>query len=134
MLAGVSEADSAGEHDMADAHGPTRERDPVAAAFRELEQNWASDDAHRRFIALCAAHAALGEAGRRYRGVREADPARREDAARRLQQVTAAALEQLALARSARPQRSRRMMWLMVGICGFFVIQAVLALLRARSH
>jgi hypothetical protein len=110
------------------------EQDMVEAAFRELERNWASEDAHRRFIALCAAHGVLGEAGRRYRGVREADPARSDDAARRLQAVTAAALEQLALARSTRPTRGRRMMWLMVGICGFFVIQAVLTLLRARSQ
>jgi hypothetical protein len=106
----------------------------VETAFRELERNWASDAAHRRFIALCAAHEALGEAGRLYRGVRETDAARSDDAARRLQAVTSAALEQLALARSTRPARGRRMMWLMVGICGFFVIQAVLTLLRARSQ
>lgn len=129
MLFGVSEAQGGGE-----ARTAAREQDMVEAAFRELERNWASEDAHRRFIALCAAHGALGEAGRRYRDVRESDPTRSEDAARRLQAVTAAALEQLALARSTRPTRGRRMMWLMVGICGFFVIQAVLTLLRARSQ
>jgi hypothetical protein len=108
--------------------------DPLATAFRELERNWESDDAHRRFIALCATHGALDEAGRRYNGARTADPARAEDVARRLQQVTAAALEQLAQARSVRPARGRRLMWLMVGICGFVVIQAFLTLLRVRSQ
>jgi hypothetical protein len=127
MLAGVSEAGGAGG-------SASEQQSMVTAAFRALERDWQSDDAHRRFIALCAAQGALGEAGRCYRGVRDGDPARSDDAARRLQQVTAAALEQLAQARSARPARGRRLMWLMVGICGFFVIQAVLTLLRARSH
>jgi hypothetical protein len=130
MLIGVSDAQGG----SGEARSAAREQDMVEAAFRELERNWASDEAHRRFIALCAAHGALSEAGRRYSGVRQADPARAEDVARRLQAVTAAALEQLALARSTRPARGRRMMWLMVGICGFFVIQAVLTLLRARSQ
>lgn len=126
MLSGVGEPRG--------GSGEARERELVETAFRELERNWVSDDAHRRFIALCAARGALGDAGRRYRHVRESDPARSDDAARRLQQVTAAALEQLARTRSARPPRSRRAMWLMVGVCGFIVIQAVLALLRARSQ
>lgn len=116
------------------AQAESNARELVAAAFRELERNWADDGAHRRFIALCASQAALDEAGKHYRAVRDADPTRREEAARRLHDVTNAALQQLSLARSARPERSRRMMWLMVGICGFVVIQAVLTLLRARSQ
>ena len=109
-------------------------RELIAAAFRELERNWSDDAAHRRFIGLCAAQGALDEAGKSYRAVRDADPARRDEATRRLNDVTNAALQQLMLARSARPERGRRMMWLMVGICGFVVIQAVLTLLRARSQ
>jgi hypothetical protein len=104
------------------------------AAWRELERDWASDAAHRRFIGLCAAQNALDAAGRNYRSVRDSDPTRREEAARRLNDVTAAAIEQLSLARAARPARGRRMMWLMVGICGFFVVRAVLTLLRLRSQ
>jgi hypothetical protein len=107
---------------------------PIDAAWRRLEQEWSSDDAHRRFIAFCAAQEALDQAGRRYRAVRDGDPTRREDAARRLDAVMAAAMQQLARARSPGPAPKRRIMWLMVGACGFVILQAVLALLRRGSH
>ena len=77
---------------------------------------------------------ALDQAGRRYRAVRDADPTRREDAARRLGAVMGAAMEQLAQTRSPSPAPKRRIMWLMVGACGFVILQAVLALLRRGSH
>jgi hypothetical protein len=122
MLAGVPEAGN-------------DTRALVAAAFRELERDWASNDAHRRFIKLCAMHGALDEAGRSYRALRDADPARADEAGRRLNDVTQAAIEQLSLARTVRPAtRGRRMMWLMVGVCGVVVIRAFLALLHARSQ
>jgi hypothetical protein len=106
----------------------------VGAAWRKLEAEWDRDEAHRRFIAFCAQHGVLDQAGRRYRAVHEQDPARSQDAARRLNAVTAAAIEQLSLARAVRPTRKRRVMWLMVGACGFVIIQAVLALLRRGSQ
>jgi hypothetical protein len=53
---------------------------------------------------------------------------------RRLNAVMAAALEQLTSARTKPRDPSKRMMWLMVGACGFFVIYAVLTLLRVRSQ
>ena len=106
----------------------------IEAAWRKLEQEWASDEAHRRFIAYCAQHDALERAGRRYREVRDADPARRESAARRLDAVMAAAVEQLSLTRVRTPPRKRRLMWLMVGACGFLILQAFLALLHRGSQ
>jgi hypothetical protein len=106
----------------------------VDAAWRRLQDDWASDEAHRRFISLCALQGALDDAGGRYRAVRDSDPARREQAERRLKEVIAAALEQLQLARSPRPARAGRVMWLLVGVCGFVVIQAILTLLRVRSQ
>lgn len=106
----------------------------IEAAWRKLEQDWSSDEAHRRFIALCAHQGALDQAGRRYRALRDQDPARREDAARRLNAVMAAALEQLVQTRAPAPARKRRIMWLMVGACGFLIVQAVLALLRLGSQ
>lgn len=113
--------------DGADATG-------VGAAWRRLEQDWDNEEAHRRFIAFCAMHGALDHAGRLYRAVRDADPVRRDDAARRLNAVMAAAVEQLSLTRTPRSARSRRLMWLMVGACGFVIIRAVLALLHRGSQ
>lgn len=110
------------------------ERALIDAAWDKLQADWQSDEAHRRFISLCALHGALGEAGRRYRATREADPARAADVERRLSAVMAAALEQLSSARTKPREPTKRLMWLMVGVCGFIVIQAVLALLRVRSQ
>jgi hypothetical protein len=106
----------------------------IDAAFRKLEQDWASDEAHRRFIAYCAQHDALAQAGRRYREVRDSDPSRRDAAARRLDAVMAVALEQLSLTRVRTPPRKRRFMWLLVGACGFLILRAFLALLHRGSQ
>jgi hypothetical protein len=106
----------------------------LEAAWRKLEQDWDSDEAHRRFVAYCAQHGALDQAGRRYRQVRDANPARRDAATRRLSAVMVAALEQLSLARTPPRAARRRLVWLMVGACGFLLLQAVLALLHRRSQ
>lgn len=110
------------------------ERVLIGAAWDKLQAEWQSDEAHRRFIALCATYGALGEAGSRYRALREADPARSGEIELRQKAVMAAALAQMSGARTPRPARKNRMMWLMVGACGFVVIQAILALLRVRSQ
>jgi hypothetical protein len=106
----------------------------VEAAWRKLEADWDHEEAHRRFISFCAQHGVLDQAGRRYRAVRDTDASRSQNAAMRLNAVTLAAIEQLSLARAARPPKPRRLMWLVVGACGFVIIQAVLALLRRGSH
>lgn len=102
----------------------------IAAAWSELERAWQDPDAHRRFVALCAARGALPRAGQLYRGVRDSDPRRAEEAGRRLDAVTAAALAQLAATKSPPAPPRRRMMWLIVGACGFAAFYAVLTLLR----
>lgn len=106
----------------------------IEAAFRKLESEWDNPEAHRRFITLCSAHDALAEGGRLYRIVKERDPSRAAEAARKLDAVTLAAVEQLALTRTPRAARRSRTMWLMVGACGFAIVYAILTLLRARSH
>jgi hypothetical protein len=110
------------------------ERALIDASWNKLQADWQSDDAHRRFIALCALHGALGEAGSRYRTLRETSPELAPDVDRRLNAVMAAALEQLERARTKPRERGKRAMWLMVGACGFVVIYAVLTLLRVRSQ
>jgi hypothetical protein len=125
-------SEGAGEQ-LADAGAGAGEH-LVHAARRALERDWAHDGPHRRFIKLCALQKQLDTAGARYRAVRDGDPARSAEAARRLEQVIGAALEQLALARTPPRARGRRMMWLMVGVCGFVVIRAILTLLRVRSQ
>jgi len=110
------------------------ERALIESAWDRLQADWQSDEAHRRFISLCALHGALSEAGRRYRDASAADPSLSTDVERRLKAVMAAALEQLTSARTKRRDPSKRAMWLMVGACGFMMIYAILTLLRVRSQ
>jgi hypothetical protein len=107
--------------------------DPFDAAFRELEAHWTEDAAHRRFIAFCATQGALAEAGRRYRKVREEDPERRDEAARRIDAVLAQAMQHMELLRSEARPPSHNLRWV-VGACVCLAIFALLSILRARSH
>jgi hypothetical protein len=107
--------------------------DPFEAAFRELEAHWGEDAAHRRFIAFCATQGQLGEAGKRYRKVREEDPARREEAARRIDAVLAHALQHMQLTKTEVKPGARNLRWV-VGACVCLALFALLSLLRARSQ
>jgi hypothetical protein len=107
--------------------------DPFETAFRELEAHWTEDAAHRRFIAFCATQGALAEAGKRYRKVREEDPERREEAARRIDAVLAHALQHMQLTKSEVTPTARNLRWV-VGACVCLALFALFTLLRARSH
>ncbi len=101
-------------------------------AWAEVESHWEDDDAHRRFIALCAMQGALPTAGQRYRAVRDSDPARSERARRQIDAVLAAALASLDLTRDPRAQGRRRVVWIGYGLSLFFLLYALLAILRGR--
>jgi hypothetical protein len=120
--------------DAREAAHPPAEADPFGVAWQEVDRNWADDAAHRRFIAFCAAQGALDQAGGRYRRVRDSDPARRAEAARRIDAVLAAAIQNMNLARTERPQRRSRLQWMAFGVSIFFVLYALLSVLRGRPH
>jgi hypothetical protein len=69
--------------------------DPIEEAWAQVETDWKSEEAHRRFVGLCAALDRLPDAGKRYREVRETDPSRREDAIKRIDTLIALAAQQL---------------------------------------
>ncbi|MEM7434601.1 MAG: hypothetical protein AAF436_05565 [Myxococcota bacterium] len=69
--------------------------DPVDEAWGGVEAEWESDEAHRRFVGVCVALDRLPEAGKRYREVRERDPARREAAAAQIDKLLALATQRL---------------------------------------
>ena len=108
--------------------------DPFDLAWREVEAHWTEDSAHRKFIAFCASQGALHEAGRRYRAVRDSDDARRDDAKKRIDAVLASALQSMEVLRDSRPQHTKRLQWVAVGMCVFLVLYALFSMLRARSH
>lgn len=117
-----------------EAQPPAPHPDPFEVAWREVEAHWTEDAHHRRFIALCAAQDALQEAGRRYRQVRDTDPARREEAARRIDAVLAAAFQRIQATRTEPKPRARRVQWVAFGISAFFIVYALLSVLRARPQ
>lgn len=69
--------------------------DPIDEAWAKVEADWGNEEAHRRFVGVCVALDRLPEAGRRYRDVREGDPARREEAARHIDRLIALATQQM---------------------------------------
>jgi hypothetical protein len=69
--------------------------DPIDEAWARVEAEWGDENAHRRFVGVCVALDRLPEAGKRYREVRESDPARREDAAKQIDTLIVLATQQL---------------------------------------
>jgi hypothetical protein len=74
---------------------PSCSVDPIEEAWARVEAEWGNDDAHRRFVGVCVALDRLPEAGKRYREVRETDPARRDDAAKQIDTLITLATQQL---------------------------------------
>jgi hypothetical protein len=87
--------------------------DPIEEAWAQVEADWGNADAHRRFVGVCVALDRLPEAGKRYREVRETDPARREDAAKRIDTLIALATQQLQDTRVTPPstEHKRTLTW-----------------------
>jgi len=69
--------------------------DPIDEAWARVEAEWGDEDTHRRFVGVCVALDRLPDAGKRYREVRETDPARRDDAVRQIDTLIALATQQL---------------------------------------
>lgn len=112
--------------------GPTSDQ-AVTTAWAEVEASWGDEQVHRRFIALCVMKGALPTAGKRYREVRDSDPARSEVARRQIDVVMAAALSSLDLTRAPRPKTRSKVLWIGYGLSAFFVLYTLLAILRGRA-
>ena len=80
----------------------------LEAAWARAEAEWDDDDAHRKFIALCASFGRLDAAGGRYRAVRESDPERAEVAKKQIDRIVAHAMATLQVTRTEPSERPRR--------------------------
>lgn len=80
---------------------------PAAAenAWRQLQDHWDDEQAHRRFVALCQAVGALSYAGGQYRQVSDQRDAREAMARRQIDAVVASAAAELFAQRQPAPQR-----------------------------
>lgn len=87
--------------------------DPIDEAWARVEADWGDAEAHRRFVGVCVALDRLPEAGKRYREVRETDPARSEEAANQIDRLIALATQQLhdTRVRPATNEHKRTIQW-----------------------
>ena len=110
--------------------------DPFEAVWQEVVSAWSDEAAHRKFIAFCASQGALAEAGKRYRRVREEDPDRAKQAARWIDAVLAAAMENMQLMRGIEEPaaQARPLKWLAFALSSFLIVYALLVLLRSAPH
>jgi len=107
--------------------------DAVASAWENVEREWASDAAHKRFLALCVASHRLPEAGKRYRRVRDDDPARAVEAKRRIDALLALATEQLLVHKTPPPEKGTpRITFIAVGVALVIVAVTLWQLARLR--
>ena len=82
--------------------------DPIDEAWARVEADWGNPEAHRRFVGVCVALDRLPEAGKRYRGVRETDPSRRDQAIQHIDTLIALATQQLQDTRVAPPTTTHK--------------------------
>ena len=82
--------------------------DPIDDAWGRLLSQWDDDEAHGKFIGLCATMGCLPEAGRLYREVRETDPERRAMAEKQIDRLLTHAMQSLEAHRTEPPKRSPR--------------------------
>jgi hypothetical protein len=106
--------------------------DPIDQAWERVEADWANQDAHRRFVGVCVALDRLPEAGKRYRAVRDTDPARREDAAKQIDGLIALASQQLQDTRvvPASHEHKRTLTWVAFFMMLLLMGAGILLLLR----
>jgi hypothetical protein len=106
--------------------------DPIEEAWAAVEADWGNEEAHRRFVGVCVALDRLPEAGKRYREVRESDPARRDDAAKQIDTLITLATQQLQDTQVKPPtnEHKRTLTWAAFFIMLVLMGAAVLLLVR----
>lgn len=118
---------------MPDPDADDSSTDELVRAWQSVERDWTNDEAHRRFLALCAVSDRLAEAGRRYRRVRDEDPARAPQAERSIDALLAIATEQLLQHKTPPPQKSTpRLTFVALGVAAVIVGMTLWQLARLR--
>lgn len=104
--------------------------DALEAAWAAVEAGWDKPEAHKKFLALADGLDRLADAGRRYRAVKEADPARRDAAARQIDQLLGLAMKRVRVDK-VEPTKSRsRVEWIALGVSIVLISAALFSALR----
>jgi len=109
--------------------------DAIETAWEEVLAQFDDEAAHKRFLTLAAGLGALGEAGRRYRAIKDdPDDPRAEMAAAQVDRLLGLAMQNLEPLKTP-PNRKKNiktvMFLLALGVSGTLVAHAVWSLLRA---
>lgn len=107
------------------------EEDDLERAWSEVLGAWDDEDAHKRYVVLADATGRLGEAGRRYREIKEREPLRRAVADRRIEEILGKAITQMKVIERSEPGVARsRLEWIGLGISVALITAALYQLVR----
>ncbi len=106
----------------------------IEAAWQRVLAHWDDEGAHKAFLTLCASTDRLSEAGRRYREIRDRDPARAEAAKAQIDRIVGLAVQSLAALKTEPRTRSTKtkLLFVAMGMSGAIIATAIWALLRLR--
>lgn len=97
------------------AHVPRPHEEAIESAWESLCASWDSDDAHRKFLALCESFERLDAAGQRYREMAESDDPRAAGAQKRIDELVVRAMAKMQAVR-VEPSGRPRTFVLLLGI------------------
>jgi hypothetical protein len=105
----------------------------LEAAWKQVLEGWDDPSVHERFLVLAQSTQRLAWAGARYREVKEKDPdpARREEAQRRIEEILTLAVSSLRVDRSEPSRVKSRLEWIAYGVSAVLLATALLRLFRA---
>lgn len=118
---------------MSDAETAAPTSDPLELAWQEVLAQWDEPQAHKRFLALADTLDRLADAGRRYRAVRESDPARAERASKQVDALLGIAVTKMsAVEKSPPPKARRRLDFIALGVSAALIAAALWSMLHNR--
>lgn len=109
------------------------EDDPIEAAWQGVLSSWGDEISHEKFLALALTLDRLGEAGTRYRGVKDADDGERSAVAEaQIERLLGLAMQNLdAIKTEPKTVSGKTAMFLMaLGVSGSIIVTALWLLLR----
>lgn len=104
--------------------------DPIDAAWAVVEASWESAEAHKKFLVLSDSLDRLADAGRRYRAVKDADPKRRAEAAKRIDELLGFAMARVRVDKVEPGKVRSRVEWIALGVSIVLISAAVVSMMR----
>lgn len=107
--------------------------DPIEAAWQDVLDAWDDEASHKKFLMLCSATDRLGEAGRRYREIADADDGRRERAQAQIDELLGLAMQNLSKLKTEPPKEGARSVMFLIAfaVSAALIVGALWAMLRS---